>query len=396
MELKSRSIIIPGLATGHAFFHWILQSFVVVLPEIQSTFGLNAVGVGGTLSIRELASGLVALPGGVVVDLLRRYWTWLLAGCLGAAALGSLLMGVSPVYGLLLVGIAVVAISHSIWHLPASASLSYHFAERRGTALAFHGVGGSVGDVAGPLATGALLLVLAWQELLNIYAIAPFFTGFMAVWYLRGIGQVRPGEPPPVEFSVRVEMTKRLLRSPLLWGLTVVRGLRGMALVASVMALSLYLEKELGLGELERGFHIGLLIAIGLVAKPAAGYLSDRFGRKQVLVPGLVWSCLMALGLIVFDQGVLFTVTVALLGLFLYPDQPILNAALFDVVGRDVASTGLGVAACASFLMGATAPLIAGALYENIGFHAAAYFIAGLFAASAIGFAVLPLRRPSP
>ena len=241
-----------------------------------------------------------------------------------------------------------------------------------------------------------MLLLLGWQGLLSIYAIAPFFMGFMAVWYLRGIGRVRPDEPAPVELSVRIEMTKRLLRSPLLWGLTVVRGFRGMALVALVMALSLYLEKELGLGELERGFHIGLLIAIGLVAKPAAGYLSDRFGRKQVLVPGLVWSCLVALALIIFHQGVLFTVTVALLGLFLYPDQPILNAALFDVVGRDVASTGLGVAACASFLMGATAPLIAGALYDNIGFHAAVYFIAGLFAASAVAFAALPLRRPSP
>ena len=374
-------------------FHWIIQSFVVVLPEIQSTFNLNAVGVGGILSIRELASGLVTLPGGVVVDLLRRYWTLLLAGCLGAAALGSLLMGVSPVYGLLLVGIAVVAISHSIWHLPASASLSYHFAERRGTALAFHGVGGSVGDVVGPLATGALLLLLGWQGLLSIYAIAPFFMGFMAVWYLRGIGRVRPDEPAPVELSVRIEMTKRLLRSPLLWGLTVVRGFRGMALVALVMVLSLYLEKELGLGGFERGFHIGLLIAIGLVAKPAAGYLSDRFGRKQVLVPGLVWSCLVALGLIIFDQGILLTVTVALLGLFLYPDQPILTAAVFDVVGRDVASTGLGVVAFASFLMGATAPLIAGALYDNVGFHAAVYFIAGLFAASAVAFAALPLGR---
>ncbi len=374
-------------------FHWIVQSFVVVLPEIQTTFGLNAVGVGGILSIRELASGMVALPGGVVVDLLRRYWAWLLAGCLAAAALGSLLMGVSPIYGLLLVGIAIVAISHSIWHLPASASLSYHFAERRGTALALHGVGGSVGDVVGPLATGALLLVLGWQGLLSVYAIAPFFLGFTAVWYLRGIGQVRPDEPPPVELSVRVEMTKRLLRSPLLWGLTLVRGFRGMALVSSVMVLSLYLEKELNLGEFERGFHIGLLIAIGLVAKPAAGYLSDRFGRKQVLVPGLVWSCLVALGLIVFDQGILFTVTVALLGLFLYPDQPILTAAVFDVVGRDIASTGLGVVAFASFLMGATAPPIAGALYDNFGFYAAVYFIAGLFAASAVAFLVLPLGR---
>ena len=94
------------------------------------------------------------MPGGVAVDIVRRYWGLLLALCLGASALGSLVMGVSPVYVLLLIGIAVVAASHSIWHLPASASLSYHFAQRRGMALSFHGVGGSIGDVAGPVATG--------------------------------------------------------------------------------------------------------------------------------------------------------------------------------------------------------------------------------------------------
>ena len=39
--------IIFGLAAGHTVLHWVIQSFVVVLPEIQSTFQLNAVGVGG-------------------------------------------------------------------------------------------------------------------------------------------------------------------------------------------------------------------------------------------------------------------------------------------------------------------------------------------------------------
>jgi hypothetical protein len=72
------------------------------------------------------------------------------------------------------------------------------------------------------------------------------------------------------------------------------------------------------------------------------------------------------------------------------------TAAVFDVVGRDVASTGLGVAACASFLMGATAPLIGGALYESIGFDAAVYFIAALFAVAALIFAVLPLGKAAP
>ena len=55
---------VPGLAAGHTVFHWIVQSFVVALPEIQATFQLNPVGVGGILSARELASGLV--------DMLRR------------------------------------------------------------------------------------------------------------------------------------------------------------------------------------------------------------------------------------------------------------------------------------------------------------------------------------
>ena len=147
LRLTAR-VMVTALATGHVAFHWIIQSFVVVLPEIQHTFGINAVGVGGILTMRELASGLVTLPAGVVVDMLRKWWGWLLAICVGASGLGSLLMGISPVYPLLLLGVAVVAVSHSLWHLPASASLSHHFASRRGVMLSFHGVGGSIGDVA--------------------------------------------------------------------------------------------------------------------------------------------------------------------------------------------------------------------------------------------------------
>lgn len=382
-------IIVPGLATGHVVFHWILQSFVVVLPEIQQAFLLNTVGVGGILSARDFAAGLVALPGGVVVDIFRRYWAQLLASCLAVGGLGCLAMGVSPVYPLLLVGMAVVAISHAIWHLPASASLSHHFPERRGIVLAAHGVGGSVGDVAGPVVTGALLAFLTWRELLSVYAVVPFFLAACAIWSLRNIGQGR--EAPSVELSERVQSTGLLLRTPVLLGLTAVRGFRGMALVALVTILPLYLNNDLDMSTANRGFHIGLLIAVGLVAKPAAGFLSDRIGRKQVLVPGLAWSCLAALALTVFDTGIPLTITIALLGLFLYPDQPILVAAVFDVVGREVASTGLGIVTSIAFLMSAVSPLIAGALYETLGFAAAVYYIGALFVAAGVVFVALPL-----
>ena len=395
LPLKGRTIM-PGLASGHVVFHWIVQSFIVVLPEIQAAFGLSAIGVGGLLSAREIAAGIVALPGGVAVDIVRRFWGLLLAVCLGASALGSFVIGVSPAYILLLIGIAVVAASHSIWHLPASSSLSYHFAQRRGMALSVHGVGGSIGDVLGPVATGALLLFLTWRDLLSLYAAVPLVLAVLAIWAFRNIGRVTEEEQSDTDMARRVAATRQLLKNPALWGLMSVRGFRSMALVALVTILPLYLNNDLGMTEWNRGFHIGLLIAIGLVAKTGAGYLSDRFGRKQVLVPGLIWSCIMALGLVVFDSGIMLTVSIALLGLFLYPDQPILTATIFDVVGREVASTGLGVVAFASFLMAATASVIAGALYETTGFSGAVYFISALFAISAVIFLVLPVaNRPA-
>ena len=366
-----------------------------MLPEIQATFHLNGVGVGAILAVRELASGIVTLPGGVVVDMLRRRWGMLLAGCIGAFSLGSLLMGISPVYPLLLVGMAIVGMSHSIWHLVASASLSHNFADRRGMALSFHGVGGSIGDVAGPVATGALLIVLGWRGILSMYAIAPFFLAFLAVWSFRSIGKDTEAKVEVIDRRARVEMTKSLLKSPVLWGITLVRGLRGMALVALLTLLPLYLDSELGLSTFARGFHIGLLIAIGIVAKPIMGHLSDRIGRKQVLIPGLLWSCAFAFLLIPYGQGVALTAVIAALGMFLYPDQPILIAAIFDIVPRDVATTALGIGGSVGFIMSALSPLIAGGLYETLGVDAALYYVVGLFALAATTIALLPLKPMS-
>ena len=384
--------MISSLAGGHAVFHWFMQSFVVLLPEVEAAFHLNAVGVGGILTVREVVSGIVALPGGIVLDTIRRHWGLLLAACIGAVSVGSLLIGFSPAYPLLLAGMAIVAMAHSLWHLPAAASLSYKFAHRRGMALSFHGVGGSIGDVAGPLVTGALLAVLGWRGILSIYAVGPLFLAMLAIWSFRNIGGGSRTEDDLVALQDRIEMTKRLLQNPSLWGIILVRGFRAMALVALLTILPLYLD-VLGVRDFSLGFHIGLLIAIGIVAKPVMGYLSDRVGRKQVLVPGLLWSCLFAILLIPSGQGITFTVSIALLGLFLYPDQPIVTAAALDIVGRDVATTSLGFISFASFLMAAVSPLIAGGLYETLGVKATMYYVAALFAMAALTFALVPLNR---
>ena len=393
---NSNSFILSALAGGHTLFHWMIQGFVVLLPEIQATFHLSGVGVGALVTTRELASGVVSLPGGFIIDPLRRYWGLILAVCIGGISLGALLLGLSPIYPLLLLGIAIIAISHSTWHLPASASLSYHFSQRRAMALSFHGVGGSIGDVAGPVATGSLLLVLGWQGILSVYAIAPFFLAFIAVWAFRGVGGPDTDTGGTADFERRKQATKSLLRNRAMWGVIVVRGFRSMCLVALVTILPLYLANDLLMSPFLRGIHIGLLIAVGLIAKTVMGYLSDRIGRKQILVPGLIWSCAITLLLAAFSDGIALTALIALLGLFLYPDQPILTAATLEIVGREVATTALGIVAFFSFLMAAVSPLIAAGLYEARGLDAALYYIAVLFAASAIIFFLVPLSAKTP
>ena len=102
-SIPGARFMLSGLAVGHATFHWIMQSFAVALPEIQVAFGLNSLGAAGILSARELAAGLIALPGGVVVDIVRRYWGLLLAVCLAIAALwfagDGNFAGIRPVAG---------------------------------------------------------------------------------------------------------------------------------------------------------------------------------------------------------------------------------------------------------------------------------------------------------
>ena len=111
-----------------------------------------------------------------------------------------------------------------------------------------------------------------------------------------------------------------------------------------------------------------------------------------MLVPGLVWSCLITLLLIPFGHGIALTVLIVFLGLFLYPDQPILTAATLEIVDRDVATTALGLTAFISFTMGAASPLIAGALYEFVGIEATLYYVGGLFGLAALLLALMPLK----
>ncbi len=434
---RRAAFIIGGLTSGHGVFHWIAQSFIVVLPEVRDLLlGGSVIAVTSIQTTREIMSGVVSLPGGVLTDALRRYWGWVMAVCMAMFGVGWLLMAaagwqvpgsswlvsqesvsasesssLNPAgYALLIIGMAIVAVAASVWHLPAMAALSSHFSHRRGSVLSFHGVGGNVGDVLGPVLTGLLLATLTWQAIISIYAAVPIFLAFLVFWAFRDIGEraqtaadQASDEQPASTMRAQVEETKVLVRNPRIWGITIVAGLRGMAYIGFITVLPLYLADVLGLTSSDdysdlrnlvlRGSLIGLLVLVGIFASPLTGYLSDRFGRKLILIPAMLALTVITLLMAPYgDSLAVMSALLAALGLFLYSDQPILTAAAMDIVREGSAATTLGLMSTSRFIFSAASPLIAGWLYEynpdNL-----FYYTAALYAVAVVILIFIPLPR---
>ncbi len=302
---QNGAFVLASLTSGHGLFHWFSQSLTFMLPEIRDTFGISTSQVSYMAATRELVSGIAAMPGGVFTDMVRRHWGLILACCMGIFGLGWVVMGFSPIYPVVLAGMVLVALSTSLWHLPAMAAISRRFPERRGSALSMHGAGGNIGDVIAMGITGFLLGFLSWQGLLKIYAILPLFLTFVVFWSFRDIGRYNEITSDNVkpDLSRQLDQTWALFRNPRLWGISLASGVRGMAFVSFMTFLPLYLNDELGLSGPARGFYLMLPLLVGIPFTPLMGYLSDRVGRKWVLIPGMLLLGSLTLMLVPYGQG---------------------------------------------------------------------------------------------
>lgn len=383
---------------SHAVFHFLAQSFAVLLPSIQQTFGVTPIQIGALITVREIAIGLISLPGGILSDYFAKHRAHLLTGCLLLFGAAWLLIGWAPNYSLLYVCMVLIAAASAIWHLPSLVELGARFPDKRGTVFAIHGAGGSSGDIVGPMATGLLLAYFSWREILTIYTILPLVIAlwtFLLFSRLYDKGQIGGGEKPPspqTDPRENLRLCWTILKTTDIWLVNIVAGLRSMCFAVLITFLPIYMHDS-GFSSPSIGFHFGLLWAIGLLASPVMGFFSDRMGRKIVLVPALLYSSLMVAILAYYGTGPLFTLLIIMLGFSIRSDYSLINATIIDIVKGKVENTMLGVLSFSRALMGAAAPLIAGFLYQQSGMRAALIFVSALFLLASVLFSIARLNR---
>lgn len=389
---------------SHAIFHFLSHSFAVLLPSIRETFQVSAVQIGALITVRELGSGLISLPGGMISDYFSDRRGLFLTVCLLMFALGWLIVGSAPLFLAIHAGILLIAAAGALWHLPSLVELGGRFPHRRGTVFAVHGAGGSLGDIVGPIATGFLLASLSWREILSCYAIPPLVIALWTYLLFRRLSEdTAPSNkdvprPPRYAPKEHIRLSLELFKTTDIWLINVVAGLRTMCFTVIITFLPMVMHDS-GFSAPSIGFHFGLLWVVGLVASPVMGYLSDRCSRKVVLVPALLYSSLLVSVIGLYGTGPMFTVLIVLLGFSIRSDYSLINAAIIDIVKGKAENTMLGILTFSRSMMGAVAPLMAGFLYQYHGMRPTFLFVGVLFLAAAILFSrvrLLPRMQETP
>lgn len=259
-------------------------------------------------------------------------------------------------------------------------------ADIRGRASGFFSAGFLMGSITGPLIGGALV-GFGLRMPFVVYAIALIVASLVVATLLRGVG----GRPAVDALAPAVEPLSfvEALRDSAYRAILTSNFTQGFASMGVRVALvPLFVVDAGGLDESPAlaGVLLAVYAAGNVVAILAAGRLSDRFGRKPLMLPGLA---IMAASTLVLG----FSGTIVLAGLLSFAAgigsglfAPTHQASLADLLSvRGQGGTALAAFQMTSDIGAVSGPVVAGYVAQNAGFGPA-FLLTGVVPLVALGF----------
>ena len=385
-------VMASTLIGAHTLEHMYGRAFLVLIPQIYITLGLAPIQAGFLDAVRQLSGGATSMTGGFFVDMFQHRRAHILAFSMSLIALGYFLVSIAPTFGLILAALALASAGTALWHPPALGLLAQRFPKRRGLFISLHRSAGNVGDWLGPLIVGGLLAIVGWRwivgggtPVLLLFAVVIFFL-------LRNVGGPKiEGVDYGAKFRTQIRDMRESFKGTGMWWIFTVSAVRGMGDRSLLWVIPLYLSDQLELSPFWVGFHVALLAAPGIFAGPLFGALSDRIGRKPIIMLIMASAVIFPTTMVLGGDGPGMTVSVLLFGLFLFSVNSLTQAAAIDVAaGKGLEGTFIGRMWGSNAFFGAMASIIAGVVVEYIGWHAAFYFASGLFFLGFLSSLALP------
>jgi MFS family permease len=389
------------ISLGHSLTHWYPATFYLLLPIIGAELGLSFSQIGLIMTCQYLAGAVANVPGGALVDTVGRKGL-LMAVSLFWVGFPYLLMGFSHGYLMLLLCVMMVGIGNSLWHPTAIPTLARRYPDRKGLVLSLHGMGGNAGDAIAPLVIGALLAVFSWRQVV-IFNVVPGLVMSVMLLVFLGTLQLGPRKTArtPADDTAGQSLReygrnlRQLLRNRSLVLLSTSGAFRSMTQNSLLTFLPLYLARELGYSVMLIGASMFALQAAGLAAAPVAGHLSDRMGRRSVVMTSMAMTAVVLVFMAFAGKSPIFIAFIAVLGFVLYALRPVLQAWLLESTPKNMGGSSIGILFGAQSLGSSVAPLIGGVIADRFGLGATFYFLAATIVCANLLIVLMPNTEPA-
>jgi MFS family permease len=361
------------------------MAFAPLIPTFVSDLGLTYAAAGTIQTAYFWTYTLVQVPVGMIAD--RWGARRVMLTSMAVLAAGALAFAASGGYGASLGARMLVGLGAAAVWVPGMRLVSEWFpaAERgRATGLmsAGGGLGGTLGLVLVPVAAGAW----GWRTAYALTAVPALLT---LVVIALALGRRAGGAAGP---AAAAGSLSRVLRTRALWPLNIAVLFSYGGYFSFVTFLPAFLVARLGLTDSQAGLVTGLVTAGSAVSWPAAGWLSDRLGRRKPIY--IVSQAFGALACVAFAWlvpvlGAPGAVAVALATGLLIGGMILPFVTIVELFPPALAATAAGVTNAACFVGGMILPVVLGHVVDVTGSFAAAFLVAAAVQAVALGVALV-------
>ncbi len=361
-------------------------AYPILLPAIMTEFSLNYVFAGLLLVAYQLTSGAPVFVLGILQKHFRRkvllavgtVWNALMTMC------GSLAAN----FGHLFTTRVLAGTGASVQHPIGSSILAEHFSRKRmGMAMGFNIAGSAVGSlIAAPIAS-ALLQSFGWRTALLIIGIPGLVMGVM---YLFLKEAKRASSSPSGSPSLFKGLRSAYLKKPIIL-LTILHCVIDFRLGA-LSFLPTYLVKEVGF-DLQTSASLYMILLIGsTVGSIFWGSISDRLGKKWIIVATLGVSIPIVHILSHLDSIYQLAILLPLLGFTFQTVSPLVQALVADFTKTEEIDSVFGIFYTIAFTLGLAGPLMFGYITDLFGFQAAFTYVAAVTLIALIPAVLIPNR----
>lgn len=284
MAKKEAADTVFGVIVAISFCHLLndmMQSLLpAIYPGLKTDLHLNFGQIGLVTLVYQITASILQPLVGLYAD--KRPTPMALPfGTLFSLA-GLAVLSIAHIYGLVLVGAALLGVGSSVFHPESSRVARMAAGGRHGLAQSLFQVGGNAGQALGPLA--AALVVVRWgQSSLAAFALLALLSGAVlwnvAAWYRHhGLVRLRAGRGgAPAMALPRGEAGR---------GIAILLALifsKYVYLASLTSYFTFYLIHRFGASVQQAQLHLFLFLSAVAVGTIAGGPLGDRIGRKRVI-----------------------------------------------------------------------------------------------------------------